>query len=299
MIVIGLVMIGIGTIMAVVGVTWYDSYTKEYTLTVDDVLAGQPSNWLTPGPTGRRAIVTGLALRSKAKPITEQSQGETGRTKVERIYFPLRSLTGSDNRAILISLPRSQFNDDILLNAEQADQRDSFQGLIGRTPEAQGQQNIEHLFEGVTFPQDYCLFVGEMGVTKSMAGTSKAIGICGVVLIVVGAAFIALHRGRRVEHQAEAPAPEPEPAVSPGAPAVTQSTALGAELGAPPPAAPEAGRTAANPQAGAEVQKPATPAAEGPDPLDAIRTVLNRKAAEDREARNSQKEPTGDDRADA
>ena len=73
----------LGVVLAVLGITWYREYNTEYALTVGDVLAGEPRGCLGLGPRHKRAVVTGLALRSKAEPVTVQVLNKKGRVLKE------------------------------------------------------------------------------------------------------------------------------------------------------------------------------------------------------------------------
>ena len=174
----------LGVVLVVLGITWYREYNTEYALTVGDVLAGEPRGCLGLGPRHKRAVVTGLALRSKAEPVTVQTHSSRGETVSDRVFFPLRVPEG--NQAILVSLPHEAFDDHVLLY-DTADQRMTFRGVIEHTPPA-GETRVENLFDGVTFPTRYCLTVGERGGWKEpgwLAVSGAGLVLMGVVLAVV------------------------------------------------------------------------------------------------------------------
>jgi len=191
------VLVGAGVVLTIVGATWYRAFNTEYSLTVEEVLAGEPSGWLTLGPRRKRAVVSGFAVRSKAEPITVQSRSKAGQTSAERIYLPLR--VPDDHRAILVSLPRDRFDDRVLLT-DNPDEHRVYTGVIDLTPRTKDGGKVEQLFEGVTFPSPYCLTVGATGGWRE----PKWLAVSGVALILAGAALAALKRPRRAPASAQA-----------------------------------------------------------------------------------------------
>jgi len=181
------VLISVGFLLAALGMMWHHAFNTEYSLTVEEVLAGEPSGLLTLGPRNKRVSVTGLALRSKAEPVTVQSRTKSRQTAAERMYFPLRMPGG--NQAILVSLPRDQFDDRILLT-DTADQPMTFKGVIDLTPETKDGRTIEQLFEGVTFPSRHSLVVGEEGGRRE----PKWLAVAGVAMALAGVALVLVER---------------------------------------------------------------------------------------------------------
>ena len=104
-----------------------------------------------------------------------------------------------DHRAILVSLPRDQFDDRVLLT-DNPDEHRAYTGVIDLTPRTKDGGKVEQLFEGVTVPSPYCLTVGEAGGWRE----PRWLAISGVGLILAGAALAALKRPKRAPASAQA-----------------------------------------------------------------------------------------------